>query len=191
MVSVSVFCPRCRRVDRIPITENNELEYYLWGSTITAIYHIDHILLVSIDRYGIRSIDICDPPSILMYSLNIVVGNYMLIRNPPLTLKYETILVDLNRKLVDARTVQNHMYAVSFVRYLSKNIDKIPGRGIINAYGMKFLVERKGAILVATRLGKNNASEDIESWVERLINIVDEVPLAIEKWSQISQESRT
>jgi len=181
MMVVSIICPKCRRAEKIPIVANNMIEYHLLGSTSIAVYHVDHVLIVSVDKYGVKATSVCDPPSILVHSLNTIVGEYLLIRNPILTSKYEVMFIDLDRKIADARTIQNHMYAISFVRYLSKSGNKIPENGILNAYGMNFLVERNGNLLVAVLMKESENIEAIKSQVESLAETIDKIPLSLEK----------
>jgi len=179
-----IVCPKCRRKGAITLSPVNLMEVYLTGNTNIAIYHTDHMVLLNLDEYGIRSINVCDPPSQLVHSINIIVGNYQLLRTPLIDVGFEAIFVDSNKKIVDARMIGNHMHAISFVRFLQRYIDKIPRSAEkIDVYGLKFVVERNGDYIVGlpiTEKNKDRTSDMIRYFVQNIKNIPVDTSLVLE-----------
>jgi len=179
-----VVCPKCRKKEAVTLSPVNLMEAHLTGNTNIAIYHTDHMLLLNLDRYGIRNINVCDPPSQLVHSINIIVGNYLLLRTPLIDVGLEAIFADSNKKIVDARMIGNHMHAISFVRFLQRYIDKIPRSAQkIDVYGLEFMVERKGDYIVGlpiTEKNKDKTSNMIRYFVQNIKNIPVDTSLFLE-----------
>lgn len=174
-MEISVVCQKCRKAEKINIHDTNIREISLLGSTNIAIYHMDHMLLLNIDRYGIRSQNICDPSSAMVYGVNVYVGKYFLIRQPLIPKKLEIVLLDRKRKIIDARLISNYMYAISLARFVQKNKD-IKSNNIHNIYGVRYLIGGNGNILLAVPLV--DVTEGIaEKWVDYISTCVNEIPL--------------
>jgi len=177
-MEIFVTCPRCRRQEKIRIQGSNLVEYYLTGTTSLAVYHVDHMMLVTIDRYGVRSVDICDPPSGLVHSMNMIVGEYLLIRNPLFLSKPEAMFIDIDRKIIDARMIYNHMYAVSFARYIRRSLESILNSGeLVNVFGIKYVVDNNDDIIVASPASEKSDIAMIKSWIKYLVENVHSVPV--------------
>ena len=168
-------CPKCKKDEELRLIQQNLRELSLLGSTSIASYHIDHTLIVNIDRRGIRSLTTCDPSSSLVYSVNTQVGEFVIMRSPTLDLNPGIILVDLREKLVDARLLANNLYAISFVRFLQKNASSMASRGIIRAYGIKYLVKSNEDILVAIPIGDAGAN-NAEDVAEKVTSSIQDFP---------------
>jgi len=80
--------------------------------------------------------------------------------------------------------ISNHMYAISFVRFLQRYIDKIPRSAEkIDVYGLKFVVERNGDYIVGlpiTEKNKDKTSDMIRYFVQNIKNIPVDISLVLE-----------
>ncbi len=177
-MNISVMCPKCKKKEELKLTETNMAEISMIGSTYIASYHADHVLLLCIGRHGIRFIDICDPPSQLIHSVNLYVGPFLLIRSP-LIGNIGLLFADLEKKIIDARMVYNHMHALCFARFLSRSIYKdVCLDGPIEVYGLKYLVKKSDKIVVAMTCEEEKKTK-VEQWLKQLVGMIRDVPIDI------------
>lgn len=146
------------------------------------------MLLLNVDRYGIRSQNICDPSSAMVYGINVHVGEYVLIRRPLILKGIEMVLLDKKKKIIDARLVSNYMYAISFARFAQRNMDENNKESnIFNIYGIRYLIGGNGGLLLAVPLTK--VTEDIaEKWIDYVSAYINRIPLDLEDMINIFQK---
>ena len=179
-MTLVVVCPKCRREEEIKLNRFLLREMYVAGSANLAYYHVDHILYVNIDRYGIKTMAIYDPPSMLVHGLNVYVDGYFVLRQPIIPNRTEIMFVDLKRKIADARLISNHIHAITFVRYIKLNGRKIPEEGDLNVYGIRYIVRKNGEVILARKVG-DGKSESENEILNRLMLNIKEIPANLHK----------
>ena len=133
--------------------------------------------------------NIVDPPSQLVHSINIYVGGYLIVRSPLVSLGREVMFVDVGRRIADARAVQNHMKAISFIRHLRRT-NYGEGMCVANVYGTKYMVLAQDNILATTPLQENEEINTVKSWLRGITEHVSTIPTEISRLEKFVQKFR-
>lgn len=175
---LNVTCPKCRKTETLEINQQMLRELYSTGYTSISFYHTNHVLYVGLDKYGIRVIDVFDPPSTLVYSSNIIVDGIFIIRNPVVHLPIDILFYDQKKNIIDARLVKDHMYAIIFARYHKQLLNSDNG-GFASMLGLKYYIRKNGRLVVASILNNGTEKPYVINLTERLMSNIVNVPVEL------------